>query len=138
MADPDSIEEWLALVQQHEDVARLVVEHKTAAAQAYFHAGAAVECALKAYIMHRERLNAWPSKEARPSLYTHDLRELQKAAGIQPKASDETAAAWHLVRQWDRNQGYDPKPMPRKVARAMLEAAFGRKGVVTWLRSRLK
>jgi hypothetical protein len=41
------------------------------------------------------------------------------------------------VLQWDRGQGYDPSPMPRKVARSMIEAAFGDNGVVTWIRKTL-
>ena len=44
---------------------RLLAESRVAAAQAYFHAGFAVECALKAYIMSKGRLRL-----ARPRLAT--------------------------------------------------------------------
>lgn len=137
MADPQSVEESLMLARQHEATARLVAEDKLAAGQALFHAGLGVECALKAYIMWRERLNGWPSKDARKELYTHDLRELAEIAGIRKAPDDPVAPALHIMLQWDRNQGYDPKPMPRKVARSYVEAAFGERGVVTWLRSSL-
>lgn len=54
MADPNSPSEWLALAAQHEASARVLAENKIAAGQALFHAGLAVECALKAYIMYSE------------------------------------------------------------------------------------
>jgi hypothetical protein len=138
MADPQSTDEWLRLVRQHERVARIICDDKIAASQAHWHAGIAIECALKAYIMHVQRFNGWPSKESRPDLYTHDLRELLKISGISLRSSDPVAPAWALVLQWDRNQGYEPKPMPRKVARSFLDAAFGQNGVVTWIRFSLK
>ena len=87
--------------------------------------------------MRIERLNAWPSRDARPDLYTHDLRKLLAIAGIGLDASHEIAAALHLAVQWDRNQGYDPKPMPTRVIDSWIEAAFGPEGAVTWLRTRL-
>jgi hypothetical protein len=135
--DPNSIEGWLQLSRSHEGSAKLLAENKDLAAQGFWHAGMAVECALKAYIFKKERFNDWPSKERRPDLWTHDLRELVKVAGIVLKPSDPTAAAWHVVLQWDRAQGYDPKPMPRKVARSMVEASFGPAGVATWIRQNL-
>jgi len=115
-----------------------MVDSKTAAAQAHYHAGLAAECALKAYIWHLERFNKWPEKDARPELWSHNLRALKDKAGILIKSTDSNAPCWHVVLQWDRNQGYDPKPMPRKVAKAMVDATFGTDGVVTWLRQNLK
>ncbi len=137
MADPQGAEEWMALVRQHEQAARRMVTDKVAAAQGHWHAGIAVECALKAYIMRRERLNGWPSKEARPELYTHNLRTLLSVAGITLSSRDPVGPSWSVVLQWDRNQGYDPKPMPRRFAQGMVDAAFGERGAVTWIRSNL-
>jgi hypothetical protein len=134
MSDPVSVDEWLQLVRQHEEAARHLLQNKKAASQGYWHSGMAVECALKAYIMRKERLNGWPSKAARPELYTHDLIALARIAGITLDPTDPRAPAWHVSLQWNRNQGYDPKPMPRKVAWSLFEAAFGQNGVVTWLR----
>jgi hypothetical protein len=112
----------------------LLAESRVAAAQAYSHAGFAVECALKAYIMWKGRLNGWPDRDSRPELYTHDLRKLVGIAGIQLSTIDPIGPSWKVVLDWDRNQAYDPNPMPRRVARSMVEAAFGQKGVVTWIR----
>jgi hypothetical protein len=134
MANPNSPNEWFTLAEQHEIAARLLAEDKIAAGQALFHAGMAIECALKAYIMHRERLNGWPSREARPELYVHDLRKLREIAGIPLDALTPQAPHWHLLLQWDRGQAYDPEPMPLKVARSWVDAAFGQGGLVTWIR----
>jgi hypothetical protein len=138
MADPDSVEQWLALVRQHEVAAKEMCENKIAARMGYDHAALAVECALKAYIWHTERFNQRPSKDERPYLYGHNLRVLKDAAGIKIKSTDRQAPSWFVVLQWDRSQYYDPKPMPRKVARSMVEAAFGEDGVVTWLRQQMR
>jgi hypothetical protein len=135
--DAQSPSEWLALVRQHEAAARLLAENRAVAAQAYAHVGSAAECALKAYIMWRERLNSWPERGSRPELYTHDLRRLVDIAGIELRTTDPVSPSWAVVFQWDRGQGYDPSPMPRKVARSMIEAAFGVNGVVTWIRKTL-
>jgi hypothetical protein len=102
-----------------------------------FHAGSGVEAALKAYIMRQERLNGWPSKASRPELYTHDLRQLARIAGIDVKNAGPRRPSWHVMFQWDRNQAYDPKPMPRRVARSFVEAAYGQDGIVTWIRTTL-
>lgn len=137
MADPNTVDGWLALVAQHEELASAACESKIAAQQGYFHAVMAAECALKAYIWHIERFNQPPSREQRPDLFGHNLRVLKDKARISISRSDPGAPNWAVVLQADRNQYYDPKPMPRKVARAMFEANFGENGVVTWIRRQL-
>jgi hypothetical protein len=132
MADPASVDEWLALVRhQHEAAAKLMCEDKNAARMGYDHAALAVECALKAYIWHIERFNQPPEPGDRPELFKHNLRVLKDKGGIIIKPTDANAPSWFVVLQWDRSQYYDPKPMPREVAKAMVEAAFGPRGVVT-------
>ncbi|NRF12176.1 hypothetical protein [Agrobacterium pusense] len=137
MADPTSVDEWWSLVKQHEAAAKMLCDNRDAAKMGYDHAALAVECALKALIWHRERFNVRPSREERPELYSHNLRQLKDAAEIKVKHSDASAACWFVVLQWDRGQYYDPKRMPRKVARAMVDAAFGDVGVVTWVRKQI-
>ncbi len=135
--DPQSPAEWIALAQQHEKSARLLANDRVVAGQAYFHIGIAAECALKAYIMWKERLNSWPDNVLRPELYTHDLRKLVRLAGILLTTKDRVGPSWKVVLDWNRNQAYDPNLMPRRVARSMIEAAFGQEGVVTWIRETL-
>lgn len=137
VADPQSVESWLSLVAQHKRIAEFASEDREATPQALFHVGIATECALKALIMRKERLNGWPSKAAREELYTHDLRKLAQIAGVSLSATDIHGPSWHVVLAWDRNQSYDPKRMPRKVARAWVEAAFGVNGAVTWIKKTL-
>jgi hypothetical protein len=83
--------------------------------------------------MFNERLNRWPERDSRPELYTHNLSKLVRIAGIVLSTNDPTGPSWAAVLQWDRGQAYDPERMPRKVARSMVEAGFGEKGVVTWI-----
>lgn len=137
VADPQSVEEWLQKARAHEVSAKLLSDDKVAAGEALFHVGLGTECALKALIMRRHGLNGWPTRDLRPDLYTHNLRDLLVLADVQLSARDPRAASWKVVLDWDRNQGYDPKPMPRKVAKAWVEAAFGEKGAVTWIRMTL-
>ncbi len=135
--DPQSATEWLSLARQHEVSARVLAENRVAAGQAYAHVGFATECALKAYIMWKERLNAWPDKQSRADLYTHNLRDLVRIAGIALNTRDPVGPSWAVVLNWERWQAYDSKPMPRRVARSMVEAGFGEKRVVTWIRKTL-
>jgi hypothetical protein len=122
--DSQSPSEWLSLARQHEAAARVLADNRLAAAQAYFHVGLATECALKAYIMWRERLNIWPDRVSRPELYIHDLRKLVEIARIELRTRDPVGPSWATVLQW-------------KVAGSMIEAAFGGNGVVTWIRRTL-
>lgn len=91
--DPQSTSEWLSLVRRHETAARLLIDDRDACGELYFHVGTAAECALKAYIMWKERLNAWPEKDIRPDLYTHNLRRLAEIAGIQITTHDPVETA---------------------------------------------
>jgi hypothetical protein len=139
LADPGSVDEWLAVCRQHEEAAKLTVGSKVAANQCYFHTIMAAECALKAYIWHVERFNEWPSKEARPDLHKlHNLEKLRKAAKIELRSSDPTAPKWATILKADRNQYYVADTMPRSVAKAMVDAVFGENGVVTWIRQTLR
>ena len=117
MSDPDTVDGWLRLAAQHEASARArpeknqpgaqpvihaalalegaLAEIKQTGAQAVFHAGLAVECALKAYIMRSERLNGWPSRDSRPELYTHDIRELRP--DIRARAEPQVSAGSRLA-----------------------------------------
>lgn len=111
-----------------------MVAHKEFAAEAWRDAGFAVELAVKRLILHRERLNAWPSKEGRPDLYTHSLRKLVEIAGLDIReAPTAIQASWLVVLSWDRLHDYSAETMPPRVARDMFDAAFGPQGVIQWM-----
>ncbi len=113
-----------------------MVDDRENCREAWVAAGFGVEFALKALILKRERLNAWPSLEHRPDLHIHNLKKLFKIAGLDPNAAPtDVKPAIRQVLDWNRNHDYVARPMPRKVARSMVEAAFGPSGVVEWLKS---
>lgn len=131
---PLSAEAFLLLVESKRIAAEMTVEHELACREAWMAAGYAVEFALKAYIMRREQLNAWPPKAARPELYTHDLRALFAIAELELNATPSALkGAVRTVLDWDRAHEYSSRPMSQAKARSMAMAAFGEPGVVSWL-----
>lgn len=124
------------MVESKRAVAMALVDDKLACREAWMASGFAVEFALKALIIKRQRLNSWPSKEARPDLYTHDLRGLFQAAQIDPKtAPTALRGSLRTVLDWNRGHEYTSGRMSRANARSMVTAAFDQHGVVAWLRS---
>jgi HEPN domain-containing protein len=122
------------MVESKRIVARAVVDDRLACREAWMAAGFAVEFALKALIIRRERLNSWPSKEHRPELYTHSVRDLFQAAKVELKAAPrELRGALRTVLDWNRAHEYTSGRMSRANARSMVSAAFDPEGVVAWL-----
>lgn len=106
---------------------------------AYSHAGLATEMALKAYIMHHTRMNAWPDRRTRPDLYTHSLNDLAAIAGLRPALEQEVVnvsslgVAWMTVKDVDINSRYPMGQLfPRKLAEDAVGGVDGR-GLVEWL-----
>ncbi|WP_406238219.1 hypothetical protein ACF3NX_12705 [Acetobacter orientalis] len=109
--------------------------------QAHQHAGVAVECALKRYIMKKEGLNRWPERRDRRELYTHNLEDLLEIAALEDEFNDdvssenpsEHARAWLIIKDWDINMRYHvPSAFPQAVAESAVEAIVGM-GLVEWL-----
>src|SRR5262245_55894241 len=79
---------------------------------AYYVAGYAVECSLKACIAKQIRRHDFPPREA-AKLYTHDLRELVRLADLetarvtQAHASATFNVQWAIVKDWKSNSRYD-------------------------------
>ena len=134
-----SSHDWIVLWRRHCAAARHDLAGKQTAL-AWLNAGFAVECALKAAIMRHQRLNGWPARASRPDLYQHDLANLAREAGIDISrlTHDPVFPAWCVVRQWQRGDSYNPKPMPVRVARDMVESACGAEGVIQWLIERFR
>lgn len=132
----NSPEEWFSRAADKEKVARHFAEDKVAAREAILAAGSAVEFALKAVIMKRERFNSWPERSSRPEIYTHDLYTLFELAGIDHAMMPvRLRARWKVVLSWNRWMDYEYGRVPRRVARDMVEAAFADDGVVPWLKT---
>ena len=110
-------------------------------AGAYYLAGYAIECALKACIARQTRKYDFPNKKTVNESYTHDLDRLIGAAGlrlalIKKRDNDEVFARyWQLILHWSEERRYDTEP--QKSAEDFFQAiADPDHGVFQWLRER--
>lgn len=104
---------------------------------AYYLAGYAIECALKAIIAGRFRANEIPDKGLVNSIYTHNLSDLLRLAGLQTElqAESELVESWDIVKRWSENARY--ATCDGEVAEALLQAIGGDdRGIFQWLTSR--
>jgi HEPN domain-containing protein len=83
---------------------------------AYYLAGYAIECALKACIARRTaEYDFPPSPESVRNCYTHDIEKLTRSAGLvdQRKAARDAnldlAANWSIVGEWSESSRYERK-----------------------------
>ena len=105
---------------------------------AYYLGGMAVECALKACIAKMTREHEFPPKaEEVRQLYSHNLTELLRIAGLKDLLDAEIVrspglgANWALVRDWSfecRYRGSGDN------GRQLSAALGGADGVLTWIR----
>jgi HEPN domain-containing protein len=106
---------------------------------AYYLAGYAVECALKACIARKTQRFDFPDRSRVLQSHTHNLRELLKLAGLNDelelakKASGKFEAGWDVVCRWTEEGRYSA--WTRNDAEAILDAIAGKKdGVLPWIR----
>ena len=110
---------------------------------AYYLAGYAVECGLKACIMaHIEAVGAiFQDKRFSEKCWTHDLEELLKLANLKPTL-DAAAAAnavlsanWAVAKDWKETSRYEQKSQAE--VQTMYDAiASNPDGVLSWIRIR--
>ena len=110
---------------------------------AYYLAGYAVECGLKACILaYVEAVGAiFQDKKFSEKCWTHDLEELLKLANLKPTLDADTAANaalsanWAVAKDWKETSRYDQKTQPE--AQTMYDAiAHDPDGVLPWIRIR--
>jgi HEPN domain-containing protein len=110
-------------------------------ASAYYLAGYAVECALKACIAKQVREHDFPDIRTVKESYTHDLRKLLKLAELQGPLEQRAAKSvgfrdhWEkIIVKWNESSRYEN---PTQVmAEEMLQAVGDPKeGVLPWLES---
>jgi HEPN domain-containing protein len=106
---------------------------------AYYLAGYAVECALKACIAKGTQRHEFPDKKKVESSHSHNLRELVRVAGLddahveQISQDPDFKTNWDLVQSWSEQSRYR-KHRP-EAAKALLEAVGDRRhGVVSWIK----
>ncbi len=107
---------------------------------AYYLAGYAVECALKACIAKRYSQHDWPEKEFVSKCHTHDLGTLLALANLQVAfTSDSTANPalsqnWLVVKDWTERSRYErhSQAKAQKLIDAITDTA---NGVLPWIKA---
>jgi hypothetical protein len=110
---------------------------------AYYLAGYAVECGLKACIMAYVEANGaiFQDKKFSEKCWTHDLEELLKLAGLKSAMDADAASSanlfgnWAVVQDWEETSRYAQKTQAE--AQALYNAiANDPDGVLPWIRVR--
>jgi HEPN domain-containing protein len=106
---------------------------------AYYLAGYAVECALKACIAKQTREFDFPDRAVVNDSYTHDLDKLVRVAGLDAERQDRSRVSkqfeinWALVKDWSEGSRYDLNDEQK--ARDFVRAVADRRtGVLGWLK----
>jgi len=107
---------------------------------AYYLAGYAVECGLKACIARRTQRYEFPSRHTVNESHTHDLEKLLRLAGLERALAQDTRTRaalglnWETVKDWTEQTRYDVA-MDMRRARDLYRAITGRRdGVLPWVR----
>lgn len=109
-------------------------------AGAYYLAGYAVECALKACIAKNTKRYEFPDKKLADKCYSHDLEQLLGTAGLQAvydqeiKAKPQLAVNWATTKDWKETTRYDVNINIRQAKQLYQSITAKRYGVLTWLR----
>ncbi len=106
---------------------------------AYYLAGYAVECGLKACIAKRTNKHDFPDKALAMQCYTHKIETLVEVAGLKLIRSRDVTASpalgghWLVVKDWDEAARYQnwTEMQARKLYLAVTDAS---NGVLPWIR----
>jgi len=106
---------------------------------AYYLAGYAVECALKACIAKQTQRHDFPDKKQADDSHTPDLTKLIKVAKLEGKLNETTALNatfaenWRILRTWSETARY--KTTTQQLAEKLYNAIVDRQdGVLSWLK----
>jgi hypothetical protein len=109
-------------------------------AGAFYLGGYAVECALKACIAKEAKRHEFPPKvDYVRRLYTHNLEELLRLAGLEKqleadaKLSPSLAINWGVVKRWNEETRYKASGLN---GRDLYAAINGPSGVLPWIKQR--
>lgn len=105
---------------------------------AYYLAGYAVECALKACIAKKTRRHEFPrDRKYAERVFTHDLQALLKEAGLNDllerdmKANKALGANWNTVKTWSEQSRYEISGLKGKDLYLAITATDG---VLPWIK----
>lgn len=90
-------------------------------AGAYYLAGYAIECGLKACIAKQTKEGDFPpGRRTIEKYYSHNLRQLCKEAGIhfenKSEDDDRIPVNWNVIWPWSEQSRYDPEPLKSEKA----------------------
>jgi HEPN domain-containing protein len=106
---------------------------------AYYLAGYAAECALKACIIKRlNASDAWPAKRFTEDCYKHELPLLLRLADLETEmtAAGPVLVRWVQVKDWSEQSRYE-LGKTEIVAKEFIEAVVDTaEGVLPWLKAR--
>ncbi|MBI1903159.1 MAG: DNA-binding protein [Planctomycetia bacterium] len=108
---------------------------------AYYLAGYAVECALKACIAKRYNQHDWPEKEFVNKSHTHNLASLLALANLDvaleadAKANHVLDSNWTIVKDWNEQSRYErhSEAKAQELINAIVDNA---NGVLPWIKAR--
>lgn len=103
---------------------------------AYYLAGYAVECGLKACIAKRTRRHGYPDKDLANKCYTHDVEKLVDVAGLKAalQGNSQLLLCWAVVKDWSEQARYEKKS--RAEAKALYDAIMDpANGIMQWIKS---
>jgi len=106
---------------------------------AYYLAGYAVECALKAAIARLNNLHDWPDKRFVTDSHTHDILARVRLAGLEAaRAADASAnhvlaQNWLIVKDWSERSRYE-RHSPAKAQMMIGAVSDPMNGVLPWIR----
>ena len=108
---------------------------------AYYLAGYAVECALKACIAKGVQRYDFPNKQLTKDSYSHDLASLLKLADpnsgltTAKETNSRLVSSWNLAKSWTEQSRYSV--WTKNEAEAIIDAITRRKdGVLPWIKQR--
>jgi hypothetical protein len=108
---------------------------------AYYLAGYAIECALKAAIAKLNNQPDWPEKSFVTECHTHNILALVRLAGLEAARAADTAANpalaqnWLIVKDWSERSRYERHTQAR--AQKRIDAvADNVNGVLPWIKAR--
>jgi hypothetical protein len=124
------------LAQVRIDEANTLLAHRQPSG-AYYLAGYAIECALKAVIAKQFRADEIPDRNLVKNIYQHDLAallslaELEKQLEIDRQTDPELDRRWSIVKNWTEQARY--ALWTEEESKAILNAVDG---VFQWLSAR--
>jgi hypothetical protein len=119
--------------------ARLLLENGLSSG-AYYLAGYAIECALKAIIAAQFLANEIPDRRLVERVHVHDLSKLLSLSGLEDElevemnAKPELHGRWTTIIKWSERARYEV--WTHESASAILEAVDGDEGLLRWLQNR--